>query len=172
MGRIGVVAWAGRGDKRVKVVGSVQLRGLSLPVFAVVVAWGAAPMSPAHADCERSAFETAVEEAATALRHLHAEMRPPYQAKLQELKAKRKWTADQLMREAQPLVQDDKITGFDDAAQEQLSRIESLGSDGAKAEKPDCAMLGVLREHMANLVTIQRQKWQYMVQKIDSELKR
>ena len=74
------------------------------------------------------------------------------------------------MQEAAPFVLDDKIAEYDQAIEELLSAIASMGQEGAAAKKPDCALLLELRARMRVLVETQTAKWAYMFNKIDAEL--
>lgn len=126
--------------------------------------------SPAKAEnCAKSVFEAVVGEAAGALRDLNTTMRPPFQQKLRELKEKRGWTQDEFLTRAAPLVQDDRISEFDDTSAEMLTEIESMGAEGAKAA-PDCVRLAEVRARMAKLVEVQKAKWAYMFGKVETEL--
>ena len=113
-----------------------------------------------------------VDEAAGALRELAQQNTPPFQGKLRQLKGKRGWSDDQFVREAEPLVRDDKIAGFDEKSEEFLLRITSGGQVGAADSAPDCKLLAELRLVMASLVETQKAKWAYMFEKIEAELRK
>lgn len=106
------------------------------------------------------------------LRDLNQKNKPAFQEKLRELKDKRGWTHDQFMKEAAPLVRDDKIAVYDQSTEELLSAISSLGQEGADAKAPDCALLLELRARMKLLVDTQTAKWTYMFEKLGAELAR
>jgi hypothetical protein len=74
------------------------------------------------------------------------------------------------MKEAEPLVRDDKIVEYDQTTEDLIGAISRLGQEGASAEKPDCAILLELRARMNVLVENQTAKWAYMFQKVDTEL--
>ena len=120
--------------------------------------------------CSRDEFETVVGEAATALRDLNLKNKPAYQGKLRQLKEKRGWSQETFLAEAAPLVQDEKIAAFDQRSSELLTRINTMGQEGTATAQPNCALLGELRRHMADLVTAQQEKWAYMFGRIDGEL--
>ena len=103
---------------------------------------------------------------------LPAQNTPQFQAKLRQLKAKRGWSDDQFLKEAEPLVRDDKIAGFDQKSEEFLARITSGGQAGASGEAPDCKLLAELRAIMGSLVETQKAKWAYMFEKIEGELRK
>src|SRR5262245_27526958 len=122
--------------------------------------------------CSKGDFEAVVDEAAGALRELAQQNTPPFQGKLRQLKGKRGWSDDQLVREAEPLVRDDKIAGFDEKSEELLLRITSGGQAGAADSAPNCKLLAELRAVMGSLVETQKAKWTYMFEKIDAELRK
>jgi hypothetical protein len=120
--------------------------------------------------CAKAEFESAVDEAAEALRDLNNKNRPEFQAKLRQLKDKRGWTNDQFMKEAAPFVKDNEITVYDEKSNELLATISSLGQEGAASKVPDCAMLTKLRDLMKVLIETQGSKWTYMFKKLDDDL--
>ena len=122
--------------------------------------------------CSKGDFEAVVDEAAGALRELAQQNTPPFQGKLRQLKGKRGWSDDQFVREAEPLVRDDKIAGFDEKSEEFLLRITSGGQAGAADGAPDCKRLAELRAVMGSLVETQKAKWAYMFEKIEAELRK
>jgi hypothetical protein len=132
---------------------------------------GALPATAAEA-CTKADFEAVVDEAAAALRDLNSTSKPLFQEKLRQLKEKRGWSHDRFMKEAAPLVQDERIAEFDQKSAEYLERINSLGSEGASAASPDCGLLATVRQNMAALVDQQKAKWAYMFDKIAAELAR
>jgi hypothetical protein len=147
---------------------AVQTAGLCAPAPAVAQETPASP--PAVATCVKSEFESAVDEAAEALRDLNNRNRPEFQSKLRKLKEKRSWSNDQFMKEAAPFVKDDQITIFDDKSNELLASISSMGQEGANAKEPDCTVLSKLRSLMGVLIETQGAKWAYMFKKLDDEL--
>jgi hypothetical protein len=144
----------------------VQAAGLGMVVPAPAQETPAAPA----ATCVKSEFESAVDEAAEALRDLNNRNRPDFQSKLRQLKEKRSWNNDQFMTEAAPFVKDDQITVYDDKSNELLASISSMGQEGANAKEPDCAVLAKLRSLMGVLIETQGAKWAYMFKKLDDEL--
>lgn len=128
-------------------------------------AWAQEP-----AVCDKAEFESAVDEAAMSLRDLNNRNRPEFQTRLRELKEKRGWSDDQFLKEAAPFVQDDRIAVFDDESNKLLASISTMGTEGASASVPDCAMLAELRALMKVLIDTQAEKWTYMFQKLDLEL--
>jgi hypothetical protein len=126
----------------------------------------------AQTKCSKGDFEAVVDDAGSALRALAQENTPPFQAKLRQLKGKRGWSDEQFLAEAEPLVRDDTISGFDRTSDALLSRITSAGQSGPAGEAPDCALLTGLRATMASLVETQKAKWAYMFEKINKELRK
>ena len=131
----------------------------------------AAARDASHAQtlsCERADFETVVESASTVLRDLNAKNKPRFQAELRELMKKRGWAPDQLMREAAPIVQDDKVAEFDRRTSELLDKINAMAT-GATS---DCITLAELKGHMGALVETQQAKWAYLFERLAAELAR
>lgn len=145
-------------------------RGWGRAVLCAAMLAVSAPALGADEACGKADFEAVVEEAATGLRDLNTENKPKFQDRLRHLKTKRAWTHGQFMQEAAPFVLDDKIAEYDQAIEELLSAIASMGQEGAAAKKPDCALLLELRARMRVLVETQTAKWAYMFNKIDAEL--
>ena len=131
--------------------------------------------SPAAAQdkgCTREAFESVVGQSAAALRELTSQNRPLFQARLRALRDKRGWAHDQFLKEAAPIVQDEHTDAFDKTSTELLGDIERMGAEGSAAPTPDCAALARLRDRMEALVVAQKQKWAYLIEKVDRELAR
>ena len=146
-------------------------RARFLAVVGLLVACaGAAPAQTPQ--CSKTDFEAVVDEAAGALRDLARQNTPPFQGKLRQLKGKRGWSDDQFVKEAEPLVRDDKIAGFDQKSEEFLTRITSAGQTGSSGGAPDCALLAELLAAMGSLVETQKAKWAYMFEKIEGELRK
>jgi hypothetical protein len=148
------------------------MRRRALAAILVLVASAVGLPAGAQTVCDKADFEAVVDQAAAALRELNAKNKPSFQEKLRQLKAKRGWTHDDFLKLAAPLVQDEKIAEFDQQAADYLDNINSLGSEGAGAATPDCALLREVRSSMTGLVGAQEAKWAYMFAKIDGELAR
>jgi hypothetical protein len=149
-----------------------KMRAGFLVLAALLVALSGARVALAQAPCSKSDFEAVVDEAGGALRDLALQNTPQFQAKLRQLKTKRGWSDDQFLKEAEPLVRDEKIAGFDGKSEELLSRITGAGQAGASGGTPDCTLLVGLRASMTALVETQKAKWAYMFDKIDGELRK
>lgn len=129
-------------------------------------------IAPALAEtCSRGDFEAVVDQASSSLRELNQTNTPLFQARLRTLKDKRGWSHEQFMREAAPLVRDDRIAELDEKSADLLTKINQ-GGDGGPKKAPDCALLAELRQSLAALVATQRAKWDYMFAKIEAELAR
>ena len=137
-----------------------------------VVYLSASGTSGAAMACEKADFEAVVSEAANALRDLNLKNKPPFQARLKDLKEKRGWSYDQFLKEAAPLVQDARIAEFDERSAAFLEKIQNMGTEGAGANPPPCAALKDVRGVMQALVDVQKDKWSYMFGKVEGELKR
>jgi hypothetical protein len=135
----------------------------------ITAAWLLAATSSATAQtCDKTEFETTVSSASATLRDLTAAKKPAYQAKLRGLMEKRGWTYDQFVKEAAPLVADDKVAAFDQTSADLLAKINRMGESRSDAS-PDCAMLQDLRATMTALIAIQTEKWTYLLAKLDAE---
>ena len=139
-------------------------------LVAIWFAFGGHALGQEQAACAKADFEAVVDDAAAALRELNAKNKPEFQEQLRSLKDKRGWTHDQFLKEAAPLVRDDKIAVYDQRSDDLLKAISSMGEAGAGAKTPDCALLLELRARMKILVETQSAKWSYMFEKLTGEL--
>lgn len=123
--------------------------------------------------CNRAEFEAVVAKASETLRDLTAEKKPVFQDKLRGLMEKRGWTYDQFVKQAAPLVADDKVGAYDQASADLLSKINRMGEAGtaeaSAGSAPDCKLLNDLRTTMSALVATQTEKWAYLFAKLDAE---
>jgi hypothetical protein len=148
-------------------------RARFLVLAGLITAWPGGGAALAQAPkCSKADFETVVDEAAGALRNLTHQNTPRFQGKLRQLKAKRGWSDEQFLKEAEPLVRDDKTAAFDQKSEALLARITGAGQAAAPGSAPDCALLSGLRASMATLVETQKAKWAYMFEKIEGELRK
>ena len=140
------------------------------PGLAILVMLANCAPGAAQGTCTKADFEAVVDDASAALRELNAKHKPVFQDRLRKLKDKRGWTQDVFMREAAIFVQDDKIAEYDQESADFLERINSLGTEGASATKPDCTLLTEVRANMDGLVAAQKSKWDYMFDKLGKEI--
>jgi hypothetical protein len=117
--------------------------------------------------CAREAFEKVVDEASSVLVRMTQTNTPTFQTKLRALKDKRGWSNEQLMKEGQPFVRDERIANFDERSEQLLIKINTQGGDSS-----DCKVLAALKQDMRALVETQTAKWTYMFEKIEKELAR
>jgi hypothetical protein len=136
------------------------------------LACASSPTNAQPATCARADFETVVDLASDTLRDLNQKNTSVFQGKLRELKTKRGWSHEQFLKEAAPLVADDKITAYNDQSEDLLARINGAGASGGQSAKPDCRVLAALRANMQALVDAQTAKWAYMFGKVELELGR
>lgn len=122
------------------------------------------------AQCSKTDFQGVVNTAASTLRDLNQKNRPQFQEKLRELKAKRGWSNDVFLKEAAPLVKDDKIDALDNKSSQLLAKITAMGNEGANDKAPDCSVMSELNGYMQELVDTQTEKWSYMFEKLAAEL--
>lgn len=130
---------------------------------------GQAVLSQAAA-CAKADFEAVVNAAGAALRDLAQQNTPVFQAKLRELKDKRSWTNDEFLKQAEPLVRDEMIAGYDKKSEELVARIAGGGSGSESDAAPDCALLTGLQADLKLLVETQQAKWTHMLAKVQQEL--
>ena len=93
------------------------------------------------AACAKADFEAVVNAAGAALRDLAQQNTPQFQAKLRQLKDKRSWSNDEFLKQAEPLVRDETIAGYDKKSEELVARITGGGGrsevgDGARLHPP------------------------------------
>jgi hypothetical protein len=126
---------------------------------------------PSAGQCVKADFVAVVNAAGAALRDLSQQNTPVFQGKLRELKDKRNWSNDEFLKQAEPLVRDDTIAGYDKKSEELVARIAGGGSQGGTAAgAPDCALLASLQGDLKLLVETQKAKWTHVLAKVDREL--
>ncbi|HEX6000912.1 MAG TPA: hypothetical protein VFZ16_16185 [Hyphomicrobiaceae bacterium] len=161
-----LAAWEGAGS---------VLSQTAVPEAATEAAASAAPADVGKATpgapCAKADFEAVVNAAGAALRDLAQQNTPVFQGKLRQLKDKRGWSNDEFLKQAEPLVRDETITGFDKKSEELVARITGGGAQGeAAAAAPDCGLLASLQGDLKLLVETQTAKWSHMLIKVDQEL--
>jgi hypothetical protein len=124
------------------------------------------------AACAKSDFEAVVNAAGAALRDLAQQNTPMFQAKLRELKDKRSWTNDEFVKQAEPLVRDETIAGFDKKSEELVASITGGVGRSDSEPAPDCAVLTGLQADLKLLVETQQAKWTHMLAKVQQELRK
>jgi len=122
------------------------------------------------AACAKADFEAVVNAAGAALRDLTQQNLPVLQGKLRQLKDKRSWSNDEFQKQADPVVRDETVAGYDKRSEELVTRITG-GSGRSEAEPaPDCAVLTGLQGDLKLLVETQQAKWSHMLAKVEKEL--
>jgi len=139
-------------------------------VVALLLALTGAGRTALAQGCAKSDFEAVVNAAGAALRDLAQQNTPMFQAKLRELKDKRSWTNDEFVKQAEPLVRDETIAGFDKKSEELVARITGGGGRSDSEPAPDCAVLTGLQADLKLLVETQQAKWTHMLAKVQQEL--
>jgi hypothetical protein len=142
----------------------IPIGGIGAPAWSQ----SAAPGEP----CAKADFEAVVNAAGVALRDLAQQNTPVFQGKLRQLKDKRSWSNDEFMKQAEPLVRDEAIAGFDKKSEELVVRITGAGTAQGEAvtAAPDCSVLASLQADLKLLVETQQAKWTHMLSKVDAEL--
>jgi hypothetical protein len=145
-------------------------------VVALLVPWAGdgsalSQTAAASGQCAKADFEAVVNAAGAALRNLAQQNTPVFQGKLRQLKDKRNWSNDEFLKQAEPLVRDETIAGYDKRSEELVARITGGGSQGeAAAAAPDCTLLTSLQADLKLLLETQQAKWTHMLAKVDAEL--
>jgi hypothetical protein len=122
------------------------------------------------AACAKEDFEAVVNAAGAALRDLAQQNTPVFQAKLRQLKDKRSWSNDEFIKQAEPLVRDERIADFDKKSEELVARITGGGGRSDAEPAPDCSVLTGLQADLKRLVETQQAKWTHMLAKVEQEL--
>jgi hypothetical protein len=122
------------------------------------------------AACAKADFEAVVNAAGAALRDLAQQNLPALQGKLRELKDKRSWSNDEFQKQADPVVRDETIAGYDKKSEELVARITGGGGASEAGPAPDCALLTGLQDDLKLLVQTQQAKWTHMLAKVQQEL--
>ena len=121
--------------------------------------------------CAKADFEAVVNDAGAALRDLTQQNLPVLQGKLRQLKDKRSWSNEEFLKQAEPLVRDETVAGYDKKSEELVTRIAGGGGQGeTAATAPDCTLLTSLQGDLKLLVDTQKAKWTHMLGKVDQEL--
>ena len=156
--------------------GGSSMRALACAVVVALLVPGVAgsalsQTAPSAGQCAKADFEAVVNAAGAALRDLAQQNTPVFQGKLRQLKDKRNWSNDEFLKQAEPLVRDETIAGYDKKSEELVARITGGGSQGeTAAAAPDCALLAGLQDDLKLLVETQTAKWTHMLAKVDQEL--
>jgi hypothetical protein len=134
--------------------------------------------SAAAAECGRDAFSAVVSQASADLAAMNISQKANLQEKLQLLKARQGWAEADFIAKATTFVQDARIAEFDQGSTSLLARVPQLGaptlagaaSPTAMGDDRNCAMLQELRSLIGQVVENTRNKWAYMLGKIDAAL--
>jgi hypothetical protein len=121
------------------------------------------------AGCTSDDFAKAVNDAGAALRKLSAENTPRLQAKMSQLKTKRKWPDAGYEERAYQALQDERVATLDTDANTLLARIDALGTVDPAA-MPECGKLEALQAASLELQATVKTKTAYLISKIDQML--
>jgi hypothetical protein len=139
----------------------------TLLLAALLAAPGAARV--AAAPCAGDDLAKAVNDAGAALRKLSAENTPRLQAKMGQLKAKKKWPDAGFEERAYQELQDERVAALDADANTLLARIDALGTLEPGAT-PECSRLEELQAASLELQATVKTKTAYLISKIDQML--
>jgi hypothetical protein len=139
-------------------------------VVVVLLALAGAGQAALSQGCAKADFEAVVNAAGAALRDLAQQNLPALQGKLRELKDKRSWSNEEFQKQADPVVRDETIAGYDKKSEELVARITGGGGASEAGPAPDCALLTGLQADLKLLVETQQAKWTHMLAKVQQEL--
>jgi hypothetical protein len=140
-------------------------------VVVLLALAGASPTALSQGSaCAKADFEAVVNAAGAALRDLAQQNLPLLQGKLRQLKDKRSWSTEEFQKQADPLVRDETVAGYDKKSEALVARITGGGSRSELETAPDCTVLTGLQADLQLLVETQQAKWTHMLAKVDQEL--
>ena len=117
--------------------------------------------------CTGSELSDAVDAAGAALRKVHADGMPAFQARVRQLAAKQGWSEAEAQEKAFALAQDARIEKFDADANDLLARIDTIGS-GVGSGDIDCARIDELSAASLELQATMRAKSAYLLDRLAS----
>jgi hypothetical protein len=123
----------------------------------------------AAAQCTGDDLAKAVNDAGAALRKLSAENTPRLQAKMGELKTKKKWPDAGYEERAYQELQDERVAALDTDANTLLARIDALGTL-EPGTQPECGRLEELQAASLELQATVKTKTAYLISRIDQML--
>jgi hypothetical protein len=123
----------------------------------------------AAAQCSGDDIAKAVNDAGAALRKLSADNTPRLQAKMRELKAKKRWPDAGYQERAYQELQDERMAALDANANALLARIDALGTLEPGAA-PECGRLEQLQAASLELQATVKTKAAYLITRIDQML--
>jgi hypothetical protein len=135
----------------------------ALLLVALLAAPGAA------AQCTGDDLAKAVNDAGAALRKLSADNTPRLQAKMSQLKAKKKWPDAGYEERAYQELADERMAALDANANTLLARIDALGTLEPGAG-PECNRLEELQAASIELQATVKTKTAYLISRIDQML--
>jgi hypothetical protein len=139
----------------------------SLLLAALLAAPGMAGI--AAAQCTGDDLAKAVNDAGAALRRLSAENTPRLQAKMSQLKTKKKWPDAGFEERAYQELQDERVAALDADSNTLLARIDALGTLEPGAA-PECSRLEELQAASLELQATVKTKTGYLISRIDQML--
>lgn len=133
-------------------------------------AWSAVLPYQALADaCAPGELASAVDEAGEALRAFNAEAQPKLKSRLDKLRAKKGWTAEEAEEKALAYLEDERIASLDTKSNDLLTKIDALGRP-ADPSASDCSSIAAVRATGAELLGVMKEKLAYTLAKLDKEL--
>jgi hypothetical protein len=141
----------------------------SIPGAVLAIFIAAAPGSVAAATCTADDFAAAVDKSGAQLRSFNAEAMPKLRDKLKELKDAKGW-GDDYEEKGLDSVRDARSEKFDADAEELITKIDMLGRPPADKQL-DCAKLTELQASGKELLALMKAKSNYLISKLDVEIK-
>jgi hypothetical protein len=146
-----------------------RVRALASAAVTVTI-WLAFAAAPAIAQtCTRADFAAAVDRSGQQLRDYNVAAGPQVQAQMRRFADVKNIPNEQAEDAAFEAVQDAKLTALDEQSASLLLKIDSLGrvAEGAPL---DCAKLDEIKTASAVLLSVMRQKSDYMLARLDAKI--
>ncbi len=147
-------------------------RALSLSIVSLAI-WGAAAVEPSLAQtpptCTAQDFATAVDKSGATLRAFTLEAQPKIQDRMRRYSEATKLASDDYEAAAIDAIQDEKLSALDEKSAAMLLRIDSLGRV-TEGNAPDCSKLADITKLSGDLLTVMREKADYMLARLDAKI--
>ena len=136
---------------------------------ALMLAMFAANHAHAAATCTPADIAAAVDQSGAQLRAFTAEVQPKIQDRLRRYRDAKKMPEAGFESAALDAVQDAKLDAFDAKSSDLLLKVDTLGrvEDGAA---PDCARISEIKSASGVLLSVMREKSDYMIARLDTQI--
>jgi hypothetical protein len=146
---------------------SVSLAIISVAMWSAIAA--AEPSPPQPQRCTAKDFASAVDTSGAALRAFTLEAQPKIQDRMRRYREVMKLDTDDYESAAIDAIQDEKLADFDEKSAAMLLRINNLGRV-AEGTPPDCGKLAEIASLSRDLLTVMREKANYMLARLDAKI--